>query len=118
MFNGIRNSSFVVEQCSKKNLKSSRRIRNQLCHHQGTYIMSRACWRKRTNILSIMGRLKICFFILFCPKFCILLRCFKGATIGLLFRSFGLVESFLFCLYYKVLVKVSLPAAILMTLTA
>lgn len=39
--------------------------------------MSRACWRKRTNVWSIMGRLKIYHLTLFCPNFCLLLRCFQ-----------------------------------------
>ena len=66
------------------------------------HIMSRACWRKRTNIWSVIGRLKISFLILFCPNFTIILRCFQG-VIRSSFRSFDLEESFL--------VKASFPAA-------
>ena len=81
------------------------------------YIMSRACWRKRTNMWSIIGRLKICSVILFGPNISILLWCFQGVT-RVSFPKFLISWSLFRFVYIMSLVKASLPAAILMALKA
>ena len=76
----------------QKSLMKSKRIPDQLSHYTW-HIMSRACWRKRTrNVWSIMGCLKICLLTLFCPNFCLLLRCFQEIALTYLTKLWSPAE--------------------------